>query len=88
MTTTKDRTLIGTYRHKDRLQMIVNRYNKSTYYLSNGMYERPDLKVRKIRGQDTYAIYVKWYYLPNTYGSRQDGYLDVYSLADLFNCND
>lgn len=55
-----------------------NRLENQTYFLAHGEYERPILKVRKLRGKDKYYILAQYFYFPGTFYARKDGPLLVH----------
>lgn len=52
-----------------------SRLERGTYHLAHGEYERPILKVRKLRGKDQYYILVQYFYYPGTFFARKNGRL-------------
>lgn len=62
-----------TTQDKSEAKRIVNALNKSTYILAHGEYERPDYMVRKVRGEDLYEIFARYYFFRGTFYAKQSG---------------
>lgn len=54
---------------------FIEKYDSGTYYLHHGEYERPNYRVRKIRNENAFGIYVTRYYYPTTFNAKKDGFL-------------
>lgn len=59
---------------------VVGKLDSGIYELRYGEYERPTYKVRKIRGEDAYGIRATYFFYPNTFNAKKDGFLTVEEL--------
>jgi hypothetical protein len=67
------KTPFETYATRKDALAEKSRLESGTYYLAHGEYERPILKVRKLRGKDQYYINVQYFYCPGTFFARKNG---------------
>jgi len=72
-------TDIATFATRNEAQEIVESLDNQVYELAHGEYERPDYKVRKVRGEDAYYIHANYYFYAGTFYAKQDGGLSVNS---------
>lgn len=59
-------------------------FKSGIYTLRHGEYGRPEYYIRKVRGQDDYYIYAKYFFLPGTIGAPKNGPLSQYEIQHLY----
>ena len=65
---------------KKQCEKILKERQYREYSLRHGEYARPESKIRKHTGIDSYGIITKYNYYPGTYNIRKNGWEDEQSL--------
>lgn len=59
-------------------------YKPGNYTLRHGEYQRPEYYIKKVRNQDDYYIYAKYFFLPGTIGAPKNGRLSQDEMQCLY----
>ena len=64
---------IKKFKTRQEAQDLIDRVDSETWVLRHGEYQRPDFKVRKTKGEESYYIRAIYYYRIGTYLMQDDG---------------